>query len=486
MTHQAERLPWQTLASVFDLKPTNPCQHDALNLHPRDEPETAQKLSKFLDAFFKSASFDARREREKYPEKYDPLDAGIFLRSMTGEEQDESVRMQYDNPPENQVILTDKLVDKITPTVRRWYPKDKDGSVSAKFEQGLLCPHVNDSDKCECVLPLKERQLAAFQGDYYPSDCFQFFAHNSEAYDNLKFVKTLILLGEMDPILQVCSSDECYLHKWWDVAACCCEDADLGWNMVCKYAIMMYLNLNILYCFPETWKTDDGSPIDDYRNLASYQRAIRLCTISTGCEIATYPHRDVFGIQDGQFRLWPRPYDISRWMHTLKVDDSYVSRMRERNPEWNIDSEPINPYAYKLDFYPYGLMTYGEFLNFEKLVSYQPHPKDVPHVRWMLDQTGLPTELADDIFSRAEYIPTRSLPVDGKPLDPENKAELDRYLEECWQLIVRCFMLGFELEDEDVDFERDIRRLFKTCLREVLRCDCNRNAELFYNFDGQY
>lgn len=485
MAHQAERLPWQALASIFDLKPTNPCQHDAPNLHPRDEPETRQKLSQFLDAFIKNASLYAQRERKRYPEKYDPLDAGIFLKSMTGEDEDEGPRTQYDSPPKEHVILTDELVDKIAPTVKRWYPKNKDGPISSKFDQGLQCPHTNDSDKCECVLPRKERQLAAFQRDYYPNDCFEFYGHNGEAYRNLEFVKTLILLGEMDPVLQVCSTDECYLAKWWNAGPCYCEDFTLGWDMICNYAIKMYLTLNILYCFPETWQTEDGSPVDNYRGLASYQMAIRLCTLSSGCQVATYPHRDVFGIQDKQFNIYPKPFDLPRWKQYIKVDDSVVSQMREMNPDWDMGPEFVDRSTYKLKFYPYGLITYDEFLNFEKQVSNQPHTNDVSHVRWMLGQKGLPTELVDSIISKAEYSPGRRLPVDGRPLHPGNKDELGRYLEECWQLIVRCFMLGRELENEDVDFEKRIRRLFKVCIREVFRCDCDGNVELFYNFDGQ-
>jgi hypothetical protein len=487
MAHQAERLPWQALASIFELKRTNHCSHDAFNLHPRDEPETGQKLSQFLNAFFKSASLDAKREREKYAEKYDPLDAGIFLRSMTGAEcEDDDLERQYDNPPKNEVILTDELVEKITPTVRRWYPKNMDGSTSSKVQEGLLCPHIDDSDECECAIPYKERQLAAFQREHYPNDCFEFYHYNGKAYRNLEFVKTLILLGEMDPVLRVCSSDECYLSQWWEVGPCYCEGMDLGWNTICEYAIMMYLTLNILYCFPGTWQTEDGSPVDDYRNLKAYQMAIRLCTISSGCQIATYPHRDVFGIEDKQFNPYPRPFDFPRWKHIMKLENSgYVDSLL-RTADQTGKSPDIPDRYYKLDWYPYGLMTYDDVLSLEKPSTYKPHTNDIAHVRWMLRQKGLPIELADSIMSKADYIPKRSLPIAGKPLHPGNRAELDRYLEECWQLIVRCLMLGYELENEDVDFEKRIRRLFKVSIQRVFECGCKRNCELFYNFDGQF
>ena len=74
MAHQAERLPWQTLASVFELKTANPCQHNAFNLHSQDKdsPESRQKLSQFFDALFKTATSDAKKERKKYSDKFDP------------------------------------------------------------------------------------------------------------------------------------------------------------------------------------------------------------------------------------------------------------------------------------------------------------------------------------------------------------------------------------------------------------------------------
>ncbi|RGP68545.1 hypothetical protein FLONG3_8104 [Fusarium longipes] len=409
MAHQAERLPWHTLASIFELRPTNPCQHDALNLHQRDGPEAVQAIYQFMDAFLKNATSDAQRKREKYPEKHDPLDPGIFLRSMTGAEcEDEGVGMQYERSPKDEIILTDELVEKITPTVRRWLPKNKGGSA----QNMLLCPHTDNTDKCGCALPYKERQLAAFQRDCYPNGCYEFDRYNREAYRNLEFVKTLLLLGEMDPILR-------------------CVGLNLGWNMICDYAITMYLTLNIIYCFPETWKTDDGSPVDDYRNLGSYQKAIRLCTMSNGCQVATYPHRDVFGIEDGQFHPSSQPYDISRWRHIAKEDTFLTEMMGMGDPE-----EPIET-IFKLEFYPYGLMTYEEFLSLEKPTSYRPHPTDVLQIRWMLGKKGLPIEISDSILSAADYVPKRSLPIDGKPFHPGNKAELGRYLDECWQLIVR-------------------------------------------------
>ncbi|KAL4726443.1 hypothetical protein ACLX1H_007125 [Fusarium chlamydosporum] len=473
MAHQAERLPWQSLASVFELRAVNPCQHDAPDLHPRDEPEkNAPKLCLFRDSFLKSANLDAQKEREKYPGKFDPLNTADFFRSLPGEEcDDESLPAFYYRAGNDETILTDGMVNKITPTVRRWYPKDRDGSTSSKLKQGLLCPHTRDSDNCECALSFRERQLAAFQREYAWNDCWEFEEKNGEAYRNLEFVKSLMLVGEMDPILRVCSSDECHLGRWWEASECGCMNDDLGWNMLCEYAITMYLSLNILYCFPETWRKE-GLPIDDYRDLRSYRKSIRHCTISSGCRIATYPHRDFFGIEEQQFRYYPVPFDVPRWKHVMYLQGGDTARN---------DSDISSRGTWKLKFYPYGLMTYDEFLSFEKPVGYKPHAAEVSQVKYMLVQKSLPEELAENILSEADYVPGRSLPVAGKPLHPGNKTELDLYLEECWQLIVRCVMLGRELEDEDFEFDKHMRRMFKECLKTMFQCDCDKNN--IYNFD---
>jgi hypothetical protein len=250
--------------------------------------------------------------------------------------------------------------------------------------------------------------------------------------------------------------------------------------MLCEYAMKMYLILNILnilYCFPDL---RDGG----YRDLGSYQRAIRACTISSGCPIATYPHKDLFGVEDEQFKLYPEPFDIPRWKHVMKVNTRELS-MSESIRKTFEETGEIPDRFYKLDFYPYGLMSYDDFLSFEEPVSYQPHASDIPQVQQALHNKGLPAELSDSILSAANYTGKRTLPIAGNPFHPENKAELDGYLEECWGLVVRCVMLGYELEDEDWSIEKRVRDVFKRCLGSVFRCECQGRVEPFYNFDKE-
>ncbi|KAM0328408.1 hypothetical protein ACHAPQ_007069 [Fusarium lateritium] len=469
MAHQAEKLPWKDLASAFELKETNACQREARNLHIRVQPDTKKTLTQFLNAFMQSATADAITERQKYPEKYDVSNT-------------------------NDVIITDDVAKRITPSVRRWHPEqnwlyDKDNTSTRIPRRGDLCPHKNDSEQCFCALSFKERKITAFQREWAYNDCYKFEEVNGEALHNLEVIKSLLLHGEMEPILHSCAYDRNSLAERWEQRQCSCMSGTLGWDMMYKHALRMYVILNLLYCFPETWD-NKGEPIDEYRNIKSYQLAIRSSTKSGDLsDVATYPHRDFFGIEEDQFNSSPRPFDFARWKPFMKKDEYRILGAFDDEPLRGSDGEgddhesfPNSKLFYDLEYYPYGLMSYEEFFDFEKPVGYQPHPKDIPHVRRMLCQKGLPIELADKVMKIANYTPTRSLAIAGKPFHPGNKADLDRYLEDCWQIIVRCIMIGKEL-GENMPAENVFVRAFKECLGGLFRCDCKGTYELFSHFD---
>ncbi|CAJ0553329.1 Ff.00g118410.m01.CDS01 [Fusarium sp. VM40] len=458
MAYYAEKLPWKDLASAFELKETNPCQREAPDLQIRVQPDTKERLAEFLNALMQNATADAITERQKYPEKYDV-------------------------PNVNQVIITDDVAERIVPTVRRWHPEQNwlyasDIASTRIPGRGNLCPHENESEQCFCALAFKERKMAAFQRKWAYNDCYKFEEVNGEAFHNLEVVKSLLLHGGMEPILRSCSYEGCGLPEWWEQTG-------------------MFMILNLLYCFPETWDKE-GVLIDDYRNIKSYQLAIRSSTKSGDLsDVATYPHRDFFGIEGGQFNFYPKPFDFARWKSLMKKDEYSVRLYKEMiascdepprgskcDSSDGDDHESIfnSEVYYNLEYYPYGLMSYEEFLNFENPVGYRPHSTDIPHVRHVLCEKGLPIELADQVMKAANYTPTRSLPIAGKPFHPGNRAEMDRYLEGCWQMIVRCVMVGNELGSR-MPGENEFVRTFKECLRELFRCDCEGTYELFHYFD---
>ncbi|KAM0246144.1 hypothetical protein ACHAP5_004926 [Fusarium lateritium] len=474
MAHQADKLPWKDLASAFELKETNACQRGARDLHIRVQPDTKETLTQFLNAFMQSATADAITERQKYPEKYDGSNA-------------------------TDVIITDNVAKTITPTVRRWHPEqnwlyDRDNALARIPGRGDLCLHENESEQCFCALSFKERKMTAFQREWAYNDCYKFEEVNGEALHNLEVIKSLILHGEMEPILRFCAYDRNSLAERWEQRQCSCMSGTLGWDMMYKHALRMYVILNLLYCFPEKWDKE-GKPIDDYRNIKSYQLAIRSSTKSGDLSgVATYPHRDFFGIEEDQFNSNPRPFDFARWKPFMRKDEYRIQSYNKARTFGNEspsgsdgeggdhESSPNSKLSYDLEYYPYGLMSYEEFLDFEKPVGYQPHSKDIPHVGRMLCQKGLPIELADQVMKLANYTSKRSLPISGKPFNPGNKAELDRYLEDCWQIIVRCIMIGKEL-GENMPAENVFVRAFKECLEGLFRCACKGTYELFSHFD---
>ncbi|KAI1037311.1 hypothetical protein LB503_008834 [Fusarium chuoi] len=477
MVHQEDKLPWEAFASVFELNHTNACQHGAYNLHVLAHPDSKTKLGNFLDAFVLSIIEDSARQRKRYPQKYCVPDG-------------------------DEVTISDEVAAKITLTVRRWHPEkhspDKDESFEIFHQPCIrgLCIHTNESDTCGCALPFKERKMAAFQRDKIENDCYEFEKYNEEAYFNLDVVKTLILHGEMDAVLRSCAYEGSRLSDWWQETECDCMPLVLGWDRICKYSIKMYITLNLLKYFREPWDKDDV-PVDDYRNIKAYQLAIRSCT-KTGSlgDVAMYPHWDFFGIEKGQFRWYPKPCDVPRWKHFMrlerdrfcfwfhdddKADDGVGLRADDESTKLSAQ-EPAGYYAYTLTFYPYGLISYEEFINFETPVGHQINPSDATHVRWILCQKGLPVEISDCILEYADYTPRGSLPLSGKPLHPRCKQELDRYLDYCWQLIVRCYMLGNELKDK-MDIESLLRVEVKNSLAELFRCKCDGVNELLEGFD---
>jgi hypothetical protein len=74
--------------------------------------------------------------------------------------------------------------------------------------------------------------------------------------------------------------------------------------------------------------------------------------------------------------------------------------------------------------------------------SYLPTRDDISCVMNYLGQKGLPLELSFTILEIAEYVPQRMSAVEGDPLNAENAQVLRRYLNFCWDLLVRSDMLA--------------------------------------------
>ena len=134
----------------------------------------------------------------------------------------------FEIPKEDDLILGDDTTQKITPLVHKWrqaYTWDLASESDNKKTPSLrkLCTHDNEEGfGCGCVIPLREMKAAAFLRQHYPNDCYQFFKKNTEAFYNIEVVKTLLLYGEMEPILRVCAHPNADIGDWENQCECYC------------------------------------------------------------------------------------------------------------------------------------------------------------------------------------------------------------------------------------------------------------------------
>lgn len=190
--------------------------------------------------------------------------------------------------------------------------------------------------------------------------------------------------------------------------------------MICKMAMLPYMCLNVIYCFPETWDPASGRTDErDYRQMRMYQYMLKTCTMSgVTADVATHPHRQFFGIADYQFH------------RTLEFC---------------------------------GKLSFKDFLNSDNMTETKAVRSDIPRVQQILHSKGLPMELVLDIMEMAEYAPVGRLQVPHDPFHRDNRGELAKYLKYCWELLVRCDMmagaLGMEIPWKDLMIET-MRGLF--------------------------
>ncbi|KAE8550498.1 hypothetical protein EYB25_006725 [Talaromyces marneffei] len=420
MAHQAPDIHWEELTSCLKIhSPKAPTKENPTNLYFRFDDNQDKNISHFVTSLVNNIKEHTASERRKYPEK-------------------------FDIPDEDDLILDDAVTQKIAPLVYKWrkaYEKDLEQIPGAKKSSlRKLCTH-DDGFKCGCAIPFQERKADAFLRQYALNGCWEFYECNSKAFYNIEVVKTLILYGEMDPILRVCAHPYVDFKSWESQYQCYCMDYDAGWDIIYKSALSAYLSLNILYCFPSLWDpASSTSRPTDYRSTKLYQRMLRQCTwCCCTSEAAMYPHREFFGIGDEQFGFWPR----------IKPDFAlkYMAYVDKRT-------------GYEDKHVPYGAAPIQDFLDSEKHdTGYLPDVSAVALVRILLYRKGLPVELVDDVMEKADYTPKRKLVYSDDPFHQGNLEELQKYLKYCWQLIINCNLMADALGVK-IGWEDQIYRFF--------------------------
>lgn len=195
MAHQAHNIPWSLLASNLEWKTPTPWNNFATNLYPRMKPNQAKELTHFVDAFVKNLNEHSICERKKYP--------------------------KYDIPEPSDIILDDAIVQRISPTVRRWLENPwSSASQCPSCRKSYRKPRHDDQVQvvyCKCEpVPQQERLMSAFLRDpHLPFD----WGHGNEdssdeAIFNIQLLFTLLLYGEMESILRICAHPGNHLKFW--------------------------------------------------------------------------------------------------------------------------------------------------------------------------------------------------------------------------------------------------------------------------------
>ncbi|KAJ5690539.1 hypothetical protein N7462_004931 [Penicillium macrosclerotiorum] len=401
MTHQPEKIPWDLLVSHLRWI-SNDCKCKVTNLYPdiNDPKETrAENIRLFCRLFAEAIKEASQRERTKYSKSY-PC------------------------PDPDDVLITDEMLRKIEPDVRSWKAS------AGRWETWVCADHNRAADHCSTVPPSMRKAKAFFRFHEY-NDCHKFDEVNGKGFFNLEVVKTLILHGEMEPILRACAHERVGLASWQNMAECTCNFETMGWDVLYQEALHVYLCLNVAYCFPETWDSKAGrSDQTDYRQTKFYQQMLRESTAPVYSEAVFQYFRHFFGIDPDQF-----DDDIP-----MKPDEKHgftEEELARRFGQTSLEN-------------PYGLMQINEFLFFENAsIQYQPHFLDIISVQEILSNKGhLPGELVLKIMDFADYEPKRMLPVPHDPLHPANQEKLASFLENCWQILVRCDMMAKALDIE--------------------------------------
>jgi hypothetical protein len=230
----------------------------------------------------------------------------------------------------------------------------------------------------------------------------------SEPFCNaaIELIKTLILWNELEPLFLVTAHPTLRqtptrpgFDQWWTFP----EDhpRDDGWCEVMRCALMAYICLNVFYLKSDTY--DDAFKCQeavesrvDYRSTSSYQKMLVRCTGQRNFDTHTYPHREFFGVVRGRYRFLD-------WRKQIQ----------------------------------YGRMSLSNLEHKDYTPMYAPTSPDIPIVEVYLRRKGLPRELVREVLVLADYKMKRRLVVADDPLHPENAPELRKYLNYCWQVLVR-------------------------------------------------
>lgn len=186
MAHQAHNIPWNLLASNLKWRKTRLTnEFEMTNLQPGNKAKQGKEIAYFVKAFARAIDEHAACERKKLPESYDP-------------------------PSPDDIIVTDKIAKKITPTACL---------VRSRIEDHFCrrAPYMRDYHEGRSEpIPIEIRKMSAFLRWDKESPRVK------DSFLPLQLVETMILYGEMDAVLHICAHPAIGLKESLLVPECYC------------------------------------------------------------------------------------------------------------------------------------------------------------------------------------------------------------------------------------------------------------------------
>ncbi|KAK8094978.1 hypothetical protein PG997_001663 [Apiospora hydei] len=343
----------------------------------------------------------------KHPEQGEDLNEFVEVLSAILADSTAHERKKYPEHHEavadnDEVVIPDADAVVIASHLRRFHSRsklDKRRYRQSKKKPLQLrpCAHVDDTTDCRCALRFEERRMSTFLYPFEQEDCYDLDESFRDAFLGLEFLKATLIYGDMNPVFRICTHPRVDILRGWATPTCdCCNPGSIGWDMVCKYALHTYIGLNFIRRFSDLFAQADGegnSP--DFRFTIAYGDMVEFATTSNlASHIPHYLHRHFVGIKD---------------------DQCYSSLYKPCGP--------IDP-------------------------PYMPSAEELEEIRSVLFQMGLPMELVGLVLGFTGYEETRALNVPHDPFHKRNREQLDRYLGECWEVLMRCGMMAEALGDE--------------------------------------
>lgn len=174
-----------------------------------------------------------------------------------------------------EIVISKDIAEKIAKTVNRYRNSNRHLMGRRHCLSTCVDRKKNWTTGCHCPLISEERKMRSWIEELHcHNDAL--FSHSgcccwtSPHSDTMELGKTVLLYGEMEPLLRIASHPAIDLKdKWMFVFDC---NNDLGVSELMRSTLMSYITLKVIYLHPELWD----------ENTKGDWTAARRCVMGSG------------------------------------------------------------------------------------------------------------------------------------------------------------------------------------------------------------